>query len=108
MAYIPDHQEPLDVTHVPDEVRELVSGVDLLIHDAQFSDELLEMRPTWGHCTPAYAVQVASVAGAKSLALFHHDPLHDDDTVDGLVAGARAINDDLDVFGAAEGLKLSF
>jgi ribonuclease BN (tRNA processing enzyme) len=35
-------------------------------------------------------VHIAREAGVRRLALFHHDPYHDDDTVDGLLAGARA------------------
>ena len=33
----------------------------------------------WGHCTVDYAVHVAREAGARKLALFHHDPVHGDD-----------------------------
>jgi len=108
LAYLPDHQEPADPTTVGDDVLELASGVDLLIHDAQFSAELLAKRPTWGHCTPEYAVRVAEMAGASRLALFHHDPLHDDDAVDSLVQHARSLTADVEIFGAAEGLKLSY
>lgn len=35
-------------------------------------------------------MRVAAEAGAKRLALFHHDPSHGDDTIDRLAAEARA------------------
>jgi len=108
VAYIPDHQEPEDQTTIAPGVRELVDGVDLLIHDAQYSPELLEKRKDWGHCTARYATHVAQSCGAKKLALFHHDPLHDDQVVDGIVAEANSWNAECDIFAAAEGLKLSF
>ena len=108
LAYIPDHQEPDDGTTIADGVRELVDGVDLLIHDAQFTQDLLAKRQDWGHCTPRYAVHVAETRGASELAMFHHDPLHSDDVVDGLVAQAQAQSSTCKVIGAAEGLKLSF
>ncbi len=108
MAYIPDHQQPDDLSEIAAGVQELAAGVDLLIHDSQFTDELLAKRSDWGHCTHEYAVRVAEAVGASRLALFHHDPLHDDDQLDGLVAGARSLGADLEIFGAAEGLKLSF
>ena len=43
------------------------------------------MKSTWGHCTVEYAVLVAKEAGAKSLALFHHDPTRHDEALDELL-----------------------
>ena len=42
------------------------------------------MKATWGHCTIDYAVWLAMEAGAKRLALFHHDPSRRDDDLDDL------------------------
>ena len=64
---------------VPDAVLELCDGADLLIHDAQYTAGEFADKAHWGHCTVDYAVQVAVEAGARRLALFHHDPEHDDD-----------------------------
>jgi len=90
VAYIPDHQQPIDGgLDIADGVLELCDGVDLLIHDAQYTPEEFAVKAHWGHCTVEYAVHIAREAGARRLALFHHDPYHDDDTVDGLLAGAR-------------------
>ena len=89
-------------------VLELVDGVDLLIHDSQFTPELLEARLNWGHCTTRYACHVAEQAGAKRIALFHHDPLHDDDMVDALEAEAIGWNLDLEVFAAHERTTLTY
>lgn len=107
IAYVPDHQQPSDSAEVAESVLELVDGVDLLIHDAQFTDGLLAQRKDWGHCTPAYALHVAEAAGAKQLALFHHDPLHGDDVVDGLLEQTENLATTSKVFAAAEGLKVS-
>ncbi len=107
IAYIPDHQEPDNGTDIADSVLELAHGVDVLIHDAQFTDELLHSRQDWGHCTPRYALKVAEAANASTLALFHHDPLHDDEDVDRLVETTAAMSRSVKVIGAAEGLKIS-
>ena len=81
----------VDGSHaVSDAVLELCDGVDLLIHDAQYTVEEFPAKATWGHCTVDYAVHVAKEAGARRLALFHHDPTHDDDAVDAILAHARA------------------
>lgn len=98
VAYIPDHQQPDDPTHVDPRVLELARDVDLLIHDAQYTPELFAERSDWGHCTIEYACEVAAQSGAQTLALFHHDPLHTDVRLDALVNEARA-------FGAARGVR---
>ena len=65
-----------------DAVLELADGADLLIHDAQYTPPEFARKSHWGHCTVEYAVFVAKEAGAKRLALFHHDPTRDDDALD--------------------------
>lgn len=107
VAYIPDHQQPLDFSQDP-EVIELVSGVDLLIHDAQFTPAEFTAKSDWGHCTPRYALEVAKAAGAKRLALFHHDPAHDDDQLEDIAAGLEGDAAELgvEVFLAVEGMTV--
>lgn len=114
VAYIPDHgpgTHPEDADdHVPRRVLELCDGVDLLIHDAQYSSQEYEAKRHWGHCTVEYAVHVAREAGVKRLALFHHDPYHDDAEVDRLLQAARraAEPSSLEVMAASEGMIVRF
>jgi len=91
VAYLPDHQAPLDRTAISDAVRDLCGGVDVLIHDAQYDDEEFVRRSDWGHSTVAYAVRVAIDCGARQLVLFHHDPAHDDERLIELEAAARLL-----------------
>jgi phosphoribosyl 1,2-cyclic phosphodiesterase len=112
VTYISDHQQPQDGTHrVTPDVVELCEGADLLIHDAQYTPEEFAQKSHWGHCTVEYAVAVAHEAKVKRLALFHHDPSHADDAVDGMLdrahAAARAIGCEAEIFAAAEGLTVS-
>ena len=64
---------------------EFASGTDLLIHDAQYTEEEYITGPVpkqgWGHSTPQMAITIAQAAGVKKLVLFHHEPEHDDDTL---------------------------
>ena len=114
VAYITDH-EPFwasseGVFHHPGDERhiEFMRGADLVIHDAQYSHEEYGNRVGWGHSTVEYAVDAARVAGARRLALFHHDPSHDDAAMDRLVAMAKArAGGDVEVFAAQEGLGLT-
>jgi phosphoribosyl 1,2-cyclic phosphodiesterase len=88
VAYLSDHQAPSRSGQVIPDVSEaaldLCSGVDLLVHDAQYTDAEFAVKAHWGHSTVAYAVEVAKQAGVRRLALFHHDPTHADDLLDGL------------------------
>jgi phosphoribosyl 1,2-cyclic phosphodiesterase len=111
VAYISDHQAPAAngavSWTVTESVLDLCDGADLLIHDAQYTAAEFSVKAHWGHSTLAYAVHVASEAGAKRLALFHHDPTHDDATLDrlGLAAQDSVKGSALDsIVVAAEGM----
>jgi phosphoribosyl 1,2-cyclic phosphodiesterase len=113
VAYIPDHGPGCVPDHaddyVPHEVLELCDGVDLLIHDAQHTVEEWGPKRDWGHCTIDYAVQVAREAGARKLALFHHDPAHGDDMIDDITRDANDLASRIgapEVVAAYEGLRV--
>ena len=111
IAYISDHQQPIDGTdRIADGALALCEGADLVIHDAQFTAADFVRKATWGHCTVDYAVHVAATAGARRLALFHHDPEHDDGAVDALLAHATDIGAERgleEVVAAAEGTTIA-
>lgn len=60
-------------------------GADLMVHDAQYTDELYLHAPVprqgWGHSTWEMAVETANAANVKQLVLYHHEPEHDDKTL---------------------------
>ena len=116
VAYVTDHEpywnNPGSVFQHPGDQRhiEFLRNADLVIHDAQYSEEEYRSKRGWGHSTIDYATDVAMAAGARRLALFHHDPTHDDETIeafeDHAQARARAAGSNLQVFAAAEGLTV--
>lgn len=70
---------------------------DLLIHDAQYSEEhywgqLAGFPSTqgYGHSTVTMACEVAAACEAGQLVLFHHDPAYPDALVTSIEASARA------------------
>ena len=97
MAFIPDHAPhfagPGDhgVGELHPAVLALADGVDLLIHDAQYTAEELPARRAFGHAAFEYAVALAERSGAGRLLLWHHDPGRDDDALDALLARARGM-----------------
>jgi len=91
MAYMSDHQAPLDRRTIPDAVMELCQDVDLLVHDGQYTDDEFSAKADWGHSTAAFAVHVAAEAGVKRLLLSHHDPSHNDRELDRILTQARRL-----------------
>lgn len=76
---------------VDNRVVELAANCDLLIHDSQYMDEEMEFKLGWGHSSWQQCIQVANEAKAKTLALFHHDPMRTDDACAEIEAKAKAV-----------------
>jgi CheY-like chemotaxis protein/phosphoribosyl 1,2-cyclic phosphodiesterase len=78
---------------------------DLYIADSQYTPEEYKTKRGWGHTCYTDCVQVALEAKAKRIALFSHDPMHDDDMIDEKVAACRALaaGTGLEVLPAIEG-----
>jgi phosphoribosyl 1,2-cyclic phosphodiesterase len=109
IAYLPDH-EPILGGPLTDPAWvsgfTLARGVDLLLHDGQYTEAEYAQRVGWGHSTIAHATRLADLAGVDDLALIHHDPDRSDDEVDQLVAEAARLRDHGTVRGASEGAVL--
>ncbi|RMG17404.1 MAG: MBL fold metallo-hydrolase [Planctomycetota bacterium] len=89
-----DHRAGLDPTIV-----ELARGVDVLVHEAFYTDEELAAGgnslagpsgpPSGGHCSFGQATEVAIAAGAQRLHYFYHHPDHSDADIHAAVARER-------------------
>jgi phosphoribosyl 1,2-cyclic phosphodiesterase len=93
IAYIPDHEPALGVKAFPvgpqwTSGHRLAAGADLLLHDSQYTEQEYGERVGWGHSSISDAVAFARQAAVGKLLLFHHDPSHDDATMDALAAHA--------------------
>jgi phosphoribosyl 1,2-cyclic phosphodiesterase len=94
LAYLPDHEPALGIDHFPGAPDwtsgfELAAGVDLLIHDAQYSETEYLTHVGWGHSALSHAIAFATKTQVKRLVPFHHDPGHGDELLDLLFAEAR-------------------
>ena len=90
ITYLPDHEPALGAKKFPLSADwtsgyKLAAGSDLLIHDAQFTEDEYKTRVGWGHSSLAHALKFATLAGVKSFVPFHHDPSHTDDVLDDLI-----------------------
>ncbi len=93
LAYLPDHEPALGVQRFPlapawTSGHRIAAGADLLLHDSQYTEQEYGERVGWGHSSIADSVAFARQAGVGKLLLFHHDPTHDDPTVEALAAHA--------------------
>ena len=108
VTYLSDHEPALGCRVFPDLPQwmsglGLAEGADLLIHDAQYNDDEYRQHVGWGHSSIGQAMTFARAAGVDHLVAFHHDPWHDDVTLDRLFEQARAEADGLQVSAAQEG-----
>ena len=115
MAYVTDNELGEAASYdVPkdwhQQLVQFLGGVETLIHDGMYSEEMIEQRVGWGHSTPRQALGLAAECRARQLVLFHHEPEHDDDAIDRLLTRARAdakkMAPGLTVDAASEGLQL--
>lgn len=111
IAYLPDHEPALGAHRFPDAPDwtsgfDLAAGVDLLIHDAQYTAAEYAQRVGWGHSAMPHALRFAAAVGARRLVTFHHDPGHDDATLDRLVDEARrSVEGRVDLVPGTEGAR---
>ena len=95
IAYIPDHEPALGVTEFPMAAEwtsgyDLALDADLLIHDAQYTEEEYAMHVGWGHSTIKQALLFALLTKVKKIVTFHHDPSHSDRDLDAILASGIA------------------
>jgi phosphoribosyl 1,2-cyclic phosphodiesterase len=93
MAYLPDHEPALGAKVFPNAPEwtsgyQLASGVDLLIHDAQYTSEEYQDHVGWGHSSIEQTLIFGALAKVKTLVAFHHDPGHDDNKLEEMLKNA--------------------
>lgn len=88
MCYITDTEH--EVGRPNQHILALIEGADLVIYDSTYTDREFPMKIGWGHSTWEEGVRLCQAANAKSLAIFHHDPDHEDMFMEGLESRARA------------------
>ena len=85
-------------------------NADLCVYDAQYKTEEYKSKKGWGHSTIDHAIENSIKAKAKRLALFHHDPLREDEQLDKIQKYAKGLvkekGSDMVVFCARERLEV--
>jgi phosphoribosyl 1,2-cyclic phosphodiesterase len=83
-AYITDNElePPEKMSTTYGEWVEFCSGVDVLIHDAQYVESDMPHKHGWGHSLVSQVRQLAVDAEVGCLVMFHHDPDRTDTEID--------------------------
>jgi phosphoribosyl 1,2-cyclic phosphodiesterase len=103
VAYITDTEhraEELDAN-----VLALGHAADIMIYDANYTNEDYAPHAGWGHSTWEEAIRLAESASVKTLVLFHHDPARTDAMLDEIAKAAAKARQGTIV--AREGLTLT-
>lgn len=69
-------------------IEDFCRGADLLIVDAQYTDEEYEIKKGWGHSRWKDSVDLGVAAEVKNIALFHHEPTRSDEALDAVAEAA--------------------
>ena len=111
LAYLPDNElagEGYDVgKRWRKRLVDFLGDVDVLIHDAMYTEEEYGSKKDWGHSTFSQTVELAHESGARKVLFFHHDPCRTDqelsDIVDSHRTEAAARGYSVEIGAAAEG-----
>ena len=86
---------------------DFVRDADVAIMDAQYDAIEYPSHVGWGHGCVDDVIRIAVAGQVRQLALFHHDPNHDDQWMDSMVQNAgrlaKSIGADLQIRAAREG-----
>jgi len=79
VVYSTDAEYPMDSGDLRREFTDFFSQADLVIFDAMYSlAEVTSKRQNWGHSCNIIGAEICIAAAVRRMALFHHEPSHDD------------------------------
>ena len=88
IVYCTDIEHPED--HLNPNAIKIAQDADILINDAQFTDDELPSHKGWGHSSWQQSIELAKKANVKKLILFHHSPENNDDSIRKIEKDAQA------------------
>lgn len=103
VAYLPDHAPAAGIA---DGLLEMLDGVDVLLHDAQFLEGERPVAVDYGHATVQDAVRLGEQCGATTVVLFHHSPARTDAALDDIAGWSVDLSSAVEVVVAREGMVL--
>lgn len=82
-VYSTDSEHKIDRMDVEDAFVGFFGGADLVVCDTMYSlADTVSLKEDWGHSSNIVAVDLCRRAGARRLALFHHEPTYSDEDIE--------------------------
>jgi len=110
LAYVTDNEFLRGYLEAPDTItleddrvavhQELIGflkDVDILVHEAQYANEEYTKKIGWGHTCLSNACALVKLTGPKRWVVTHHDPEHDDTSLQEKLSLTRQLLHDLGV-----------
>jgi phosphoribosyl 1,2-cyclic phosphodiesterase len=94
LVYSTDSEHPLaDPAHTERFVA-FFRDADLVVFDAMYSlADAISVKADWGHSSNVVGVELCQLAGARQLALYHHEPVFDDAQIEQMLAETRRLEE---------------
>ncbi|MBI2525453.1 MAG: MBL fold metallo-hydrolase [Candidatus Rokubacteria bacterium] len=93
---------------------EFFRDADLVIFDAMYSlADAISVKEDWGHSSNIVGVELCQLAAVKHLCLYHHEPLHDDAKIAGILRETRRLEEltrsgrRLEISAAYDGMEIA-
>ena len=102
----PPYEKSIELNELTNQCR----NADILIHDAQYTEDDMPLKHGWGHSLISQVTELGKSAEVKNLVYYHHDPERTDDLLDKeLEKAAKTLKENgssVQPYFAYEGLKL--
>ena len=103
----PPYEKSIELNELTNQCR----NADILIHDAQYTEDDMPLKHGWGHSLISQVTELGKSAEVKNLVYYHHDPERTDDLLDKeLEKAAKTLKENgssVQPYFAYEGLKLT-
>lgn len=114
VVYTTDSEHKLDDIVTYESFATFFKEADLVIFDGMYSlAEAISVHADWGHSSNLVGLELCQIAQAKRLALFHHEPSHNDTKIADVLDETRKLEEltrqesPLEVISAYDGLEIS-
>ena len=103
----PPYEKSIELNELTNQCR----NADILIHDAQYTEDDMPLKHGWGHSLISQVTELGKSAEVKNLVYYHHDPERTDDLLDKELEKAATTlkknGSSVQPYFAYEGLKLT-
>jgi phosphoribosyl 1,2-cyclic phosphodiesterase len=113
VVYTTDSEHKLEEAGESEKYAFFFRDADLVIFDAMYSlADAISVKADWGHSSNVIGVELCQLAGAKRLALYHHEPANDDQAIARILDETRRLEEltrdgeALEILAAYDGLEL--